>query len=87
MVLRAVPEDNEYGVRLVWHGEAELQSATFVYRGDELPSEGQVITVELVGRLERLATASPVPPQSRRARVTKVIPDDDYPIRATELEP
>jgi hypothetical protein len=26
--------ENEYWVRLVWHGEAELQSATFVYRGE-----------------------------------------------------
>jgi hypothetical protein len=80
--------ENEYGVRLVWHGEAEMQSATFVYRGDQLPSEGQEITVEQVAWVERTPTVSPVPPRSRRARVTKVNPDDQkYPIRAMELEP
>jgi hypothetical protein len=79
--------ETEYGVRLVWYDEAQLQSATFVYRADQLPQEGDEITVDQVGRLERTPTVSPVPPQSRRARVTKVIPGGDYPIHAVELEP
>jgi len=46
----------------------------FVYRG-ELPKPNQVIVV-----VDDLA------PASRRARVTRVLPDDGFPIRATQIE-
>jgi hypothetical protein len=46
----------------------------FVYRG-ELPEPNEVIIVE-----DELSSVS------HRARVTRVLPDDKFPIRATQVE-
>jgi len=74
-------EENEYPVLLV-HRDENAVDGMHVYRGEALPEPEQVITVEV--------TLSPVPvsepPKTARARVTGVVPDDKFPVRATLLE-
>ena len=65
----------EYAVLLV-HGDDSLVNGTHVYRGEALPDVDQVITVETA------LTPASAPPMSRRVRVTRVIPDDAFPVRA-----
>jgi hypothetical protein len=56
-----------------------------VYRGEQLPEPNQIITVTTKFNP---ALFSPSPPvQTRSARVTGVEPDDEFPVRAMEIEP
>lgn len=64
-----------YAVLLV-HRDDNVVEGMHVYRGEALPDVDQVITVETA------LSPVPAPPMSRRARVTRVIPDDAFPIRA-----
>jgi hypothetical protein len=65
----------EYAVLLV-HGDDKLVNGMHVYRGEGLPDVDQFITVETA------LSSTTAPPMSRRARVTRVIPDDAFPVRA-----
>ena len=56
-----------------------------VYRGEQLPEPNQVITV--TAKFSPVAFSPSRPAQSRRARVTGVLPDDKFPVRAMEIEP
>jgi hypothetical protein len=74
--------EKEHQVLLV-HQDANAVDGMHVYRAEELPEPDQVITVEVA-----LSPApSPGPPESGLARVTSVVPDDRFPVRATLLEP
>ena len=83
--LRDLPEDvdcrvlvrpmDAYPVLLVRHGRNAIEDF-FVYRGAGLPQHGQEITVE-----STLDSAD-----RPRARVTRVVPENDFPVRASELE-
>ncbi len=66
----------EYNVRLVL-SDGYFVDGLFVFRGESLPEENQVITVE----------SKRVPPErARRARVARVMEHDDgLLIHATEL--
>jgi hypothetical protein len=74
-------EQTEYAVLLV-HSDDNLVEGMHVYRGEALPAVNQVITVEVA--------LSPVPihgpSTNSRARVTRVVPDDKFPVHATEIE-
>ena len=67
--------ENLYRVTLVRLRTFELHGH-FVYRGKELPVENQIIAIEPSGDMS-----------SGRARVTRVSPEAEFPIEATELEP
>jgi len=82
-MVRAVAEENVYKVLLV-HRDENVINGFHVYRGTQLPSPDQVITVETA--VSPVPLQSPGPVQSR-ARVTRVIPHDEFPVRAVELEP
>ena len=71
-----VHQAQQYSVRLL-HGDHSLVDGMHVYRGEALPDVDQIITVE-----SALSLVPAPPPMSRRARVTRVIPDDAFPIRA-----
>ena len=71
----------EFAVLLV-HRDDNLVDSVHMYRGEALPDVNQVITVETA-----LSAVPATPPMRRRARVTRIIPDDAFPIRAMgELE-
>jgi hypothetical protein len=77
----AMAEENVYQVLLV-HRDDNVIDGFHVYRGVSLPEPDQVITVE--------TALSPVPVlsvQSCRTRVTRMIPNEKFPIHAIELEP
>jgi hypothetical protein len=67
-----VPEET-YRVLLVM-SSGRVIDGFFVYRG-ELPEPNQLITV-----------TDELSPVSHRARVTRVLPDDEFPVRATQVE-
>ena len=81
-MVRAVAKEHAYPVLLV-HGDGRAIDGVHVYHGERLPEPDQVITVE--------TALNPVPlhypAQSRLARVTRVIQDDAFPVRAVELDP
>ncbi len=80
-MVRTVAEENVYQVLLV-HRDDRVIDGFHVYRGVSLPEPDQVISVE--------TALSPVPVQSVqscRARVTRMIPNEKFPIHAIELEP
>ena len=81
-MVRVVVEETAYQVLLV-HRDENVIDGFHVYRGVSLPEPDQIITVE--------TALSPVPisgpAKTCRARVTHVVPDDKFPIRAVELEP
>jgi hypothetical protein len=76
-----VAEGTVYQVLLV-HRDDRVIDGFHVYRGRQLPEPGQVITVET-----ELSRDSFQKVRSCRARVTRVIPGDKFPVRAAELEP
>jgi hypothetical protein len=67
-------------VLLVSSHEDYAIEGVHVYRGEELPQPGQVITVEVA------QSPVPGPAKSDRARVTRVVPGDRFPVRATLLK-
>jgi|GraSoiStandDraft_12_1057312.scaffolds.fasta_scaffold412839_2 hypothetical protein len=71
-------EETAYQVLLV-HRDDNVIDGFHVYRSTQLPQADQIITVETALSL------SPGPVQSHAARVTRVVPDDKFPIRAVEL--
>ena len=69
-------EEKTYPVLLVnRESNAIIGDGLCIYRGNDLPDLDQTITVEVHG-----------PPDTYRARVTEVVPDHEYPIRAVELD-
>jgi hypothetical protein len=70
-----VTEEQTFRVWLVAGPANNSVDGTWVYRAEALPERKQVIEVEAVGD----------PGNRRRARVSRLEPDDDFPIRATEL--
>jgi hypothetical protein len=80
-MVRAVAEETEYPVLLV-RSDDNVIEGMHVYRGQALPAVDQVITVEVA-----LSTVPiPGPPDSRLARVTRVVPGHKFPVRATQLD-
>jgi hypothetical protein len=75
--------EKEYPVLLVHRDENAIEGL-HVYRG-ELPEPNQVITVTT--KLSPVPFSPSRPVQSRRARVTGELPDDEFPVRAMEIEP
>lgn len=75
-------EQTEYPVLLVASSDRPVDGM-HVYRGEELPEPDQVITVEVA----LSAVPIPGPAESSLARVTHVVPDDKFPVRATLIEP
>jgi hypothetical protein len=71
----------EYRVLLVKSNENVIDGM-HVYRGEELPEPNQVITVEVA----LSPVPIPGPPKTSLARVTRVVPGDKFPVRATELD-
>jgi hypothetical protein len=80
--VRPVDREHIYAVLLV-HSDERAVDGLHVYRGERLPERDQVITVE--------TALNPVPLHGsalrHRARVTRVIKGDAFPVRAMELEP
>jgi len=77
----AVAEETVYRV-LFAARDAHLIDGVHVYRGDQLPKPDEVIVVETALTLIPLQAV-----KSHRARVTQVVPEDKFPVRAVELEP
>jgi hypothetical protein len=76
--------EREYPVLLV-HCDENAVEALHVYRGEQLPEPNEVITVTT--KLTPLPSSPSSPVQSCRARVTAVVPDHEFPVRAIEIEP
>jgi hypothetical protein len=76
--------EKEYPVLLV-HRDENAVEGLHVYRGEQLPQPNQVTTVTT--KLSPVPFSPSRPVQSRRARVTGVLPDHEFPVRAMEIEP
>jgi hypothetical protein len=76
--------EKEYPVLLVLRDQNALDRL-HVYHGEQLPEPNDLITVTTKFNP---GLFSPTPPvQTRSARVTGVVPDDEFPVRAMEIEP
>jgi hypothetical protein len=84
-------DENVYPVWLVFGEGRYGVSGFFVYRGDQLPEEGETIPIEPVADpsavrfYDALAVSGLV--STGRAYVTHVRPDDKIPIIANEVQP
>ena len=76
--------EKEYPVLLVRLDQNAVEGL-HVYHGEQLPEPNQIITV--TAKFSPVPFSPSRPVQTRRARVTGVLPDDEFPVRAMEIEP